>query len=215
MPVTGVGVGAAVLMFTVLMPAYLHTKQGGETIRALILKGLCTLMAVLLCLVGAWQSGTADSWWMVVGLSLCLVGDVVLGIQFVGGVCAFLLGHLCYITAFLNKAPFSLWSITAFIGILMVIIRLFYRFIKKMGNLQIPLCIYATVISAMLSIAIILPFTIGKCGFLPAAGAALFVLSDLLLLRNMLVQKTQFSDSFSLTCYYLGQYLLALSVFMQ
>lgn len=70
------------------------------------------------------------------------------------------------------------------------------------------------VILAMVSIAVLLPFSIGPIGMLPAVGAVLFVLSDFLLARNMLVKVTRLSDAVSLYFYYLAQFILAMSVYL-
>lgn len=210
----GFAVGAAVGMFGIFMPLYLKVKKDKETALSLTFKGLCTLIAVLLCFAGALRSGTAFSWWMTAGLFVCMAADIAIGIQFIAGVFVFLIGHLCYITAFLSLAPYSSWSLLVFAAVLALAFGLFRKTLDKAGNAKIPLCVYAAVISAMLSIAVLLPVTLGRNGLIPAAGAVLFVLSDMLLARNMYIRMTRLSDAFCLTCYYAGQYLLALGVFL-
>lgn len=205
---------AAVGIFGIFLPIYLRVKKEKETALSLTFKGLSTLIAAALCFAGALSGGSAFAWWMTAGLLACLIGDIAIGIRLTAGVLAFLTGHLCYIAAFLYLAPYSSWSLLAFAGILALAYILFYRVLDKTGDAKVPLCVYAVVISAMLSIALLLPLTLGRHGLVPAAGALLFVLSDMLLARTMYVRSSRFKEAVSLACYYAGQYLLAISVFL-
>lgn len=209
-----IAVVSAIGMFGVFMPAYLLSKRNKESAISLTFKGACTLIAVLLSFAGAVRSGSPAAWCMTVGLFVCMIGDVAIGIQFVCGVFSFLLGHLCYITAFGIIAPFSPWSAVTFLFIAAAFVILFYKRLDKMGSAKVPLCVYVAVISAMLSIALLLPASLGIAGLLPASGAVLFVLSDALLARNLMIRSTRFSDTLSLVCYFAGQYLLALNAFL-
>ena len=206
----------AALMFVVLMPAYLMLRDGPHNALALACKGGCTLAAAALGAAGAFLGGAGapGGWWLAAGLVLCAAADVVLSIRFVGGMGIFLLGHLCYIAAFLRAAPLTLWSIPLFFLMASAVFLLFRRQIPAMKDRLVPFCVYAAVLLAMLALALPLPFSLGWPGGLAAAGAALFVLSDLLLARNLLAGATRFSDVFSLACYYTGQLLLASSVFL-
>lgn len=206
--------GAAAGMFVILMPAYLIFKEKKKKAVSVTAKGLCTLLAVLLCFSGALRIGTAAAWWMTAGLFVCMIADIAIELQFISGVAAFLLGHLCYITAFSHMAPFAYGSLLVFLVTYGLFFLFFTKSFDKMGSAKIPLIIYAAVISAMLSIAVMLPLTLGTRGWITAAGAVLFVISDMTLARNMYIRCTRLSDAFSLTCYYAGQYLLALSVFL-
>lgn len=214
MEVTAAAVFAALCM-AVLTPSYLHMqKKERHHALAITLKGLCTLTAVVLGLAGAIHSGAAYPWLMTAGLFLCLLGDVLLCIWFIYGVCAFLLGHLCYIAAFGVLAPFSLWSIAVFAGIFVLIAFLFLRKLGDMAKWRIPLSLYGAIVSAMVSLAALLPFTAGRFGWLPAAGGILFIVSDALLSYRLLIKPSERINHISLSCYYAGQYLLALSAFL-
>lgn len=213
MPRYRIAVLAAVLLFVVTMPLYLHMKRGPHKKTALLLKGLSTLIPTVLCIVGAASDAAPPgSWWMAVGLMLCLIGDVVLELHFITGMGAFLLGHLCYIGSFLSQKGPSLWIVGYFIPLMMLVTLLFVPLVPKLEKPRLPYIVYVVVIVAMLSAALPLPFALGIRGVLQAAGAALFVLSDLLLGRNLLTFTNRLRDAVSLSCYYAGQYLLAVSV---
>lgn len=205
-------VGAVILC--VLVPAYLHAKQGSNKARALCLKGACTLVPVLLCTAGAILADGQLSgvWWMAAGLVLCLAGDILLELFFLAGMAAFLCGHVAYIGGFMALAPWRWESLPIFAVLALVVVLLFYRLIPRMKEKTLPFIVYAAVLLAMLSVALVLPLTIGGRGVVAAVGALLFVVSDLLLARNLLLGPVGHSDAISLGCYFSGQFLLAMSV---
>lgn len=217
----------AILLFIVIIPLYLNTKHGEHRILALTVKGIATLVPVLFCLSASLnpikitnvdcnsiQTLPTISYWLLAGLILCLFGDIILEIHFVSGMGAFLLGHICYITAFCILAPIIWWSIVIFILLSLLILKLFYSSIPGMGDNKIAFLIYGSVILVMVSIALLLPFSVGIWGIIPAIGAFLFVLSDFLLARNLFIKSTPLSDAVSLYCYYAGQLTLSASVYL-
>lgn len=209
------------VLFLILLPLYFHLKNVEHMYLALILKGLSTFIPILLCTCAIitinlrfHTSPIPDaSYWLLAGLILCLIGDIVLGIQFVYGMGAFLLGHICYITAFCKLAPLKIWSIYLFIILYYILLKSFYPFCRKMTDNIVPFITYGTTILIMVSVALILPFTVGIIGILPAVGAFLFILSDFMLAKIILTKVTPLSDTVSLYLYYAGQFLLAISVY--
>lgn len=204
-----------ILMLLIFSPLYLYTKQKVNKAVALTFKGLSTFIAVLLSFLGALCLNYAYAWFITAGLLLCLIGDIVLAVSFEGGVIAFMLGHLCYIISFVIQAPVSFYSIIIFIPMMALLYFLYSKRLQGFDKRKTPLYSYAVVISAMLSIALPLPIFVGKYGVLTAAGALLFVASDMLLTWNILVKSTRLSDCICLTLYYAGQFLISLSVFLK
>jgi uncharacterized membrane protein YhhN len=217
----------AVLLFMIIIPLYLHTKHGKHRIFALTVKGVATLIPILFCLSAILSPIKVTyvgfnsihilptiSYWLLAGLILCLFGDIILEIHFISGMGAFLLGHICYITAFCIIAPINFGSIVIFILLILLILKLFYPSIPNMGDNKIAFLIYGSVILIMVSIALLLPFSVGIWGIVPAVGAFLFVLSDFLLARNLFIKSTPFSDAVSLYCYYAGLLTLSASVYL-
>ena len=201
----GISVAVAVWMLAVLNPLYLRMKRGPHRAAAIAVKAACTLSAAGLCLVGCL-------------LLFCTLGDVVLCLHFVGGMAAFLMGHLAYIAAFLRLAPLNPWSIPAFLLLAGGLVCLFLPSVSQMGRDLPAYCVYGGVIAVMLSLAVPLwaglPDGAWGRGLLSAAGAALFVFSDTLLAWNLFHTSSKAADAVSLTAYYSGQFLLAASVFL-
>ncbi|WP_195210331.1 lysoplasmalogenase [Actinomarinicola tropica] len=145
--------------------------------------------------------------WMVAGLILSLVGDVVLMLPerwFVGGLVAFLLGHVAYVVG-LQLAPTDLaWTL---IGISVVgaaagtIGREIVRRVAagRHRALTGPVIAYLVVISAMVVSAF------GTTSLVAAVGALLFYASDATLAWNRFVEPLRYGPLAVMVTYHLGQ----------
>ncbi|WP_285961067.1 lysoplasmalogenase [Pseudomonas tohonis] len=148
--------------------------------------------------------------WIVLGLLLCLAGDMLLQGSpdfFVFGLGAFLLGHLAYIGAYLSDtrrlAPLALLPAVLFgAGMFAVLAQ------GGLGGLLVPVALYALTISAMLWRALA---RLGASGpgprsvRLAAAGALCFVVSDSLLGINRFVAPFEAAGLAIMLTYWLGQ----------
>jgi len=152
---------------------------------------------------------------MVFAMTVCLIADVLIGVNFALGVFAFLLGHLFYIPAFLQTYAFKWYiSLPIFFAELLLVWVLFHNYFKKAGKMLPSLLIYSVILNAMLALGAPAFLSIDRRGILLACGAVFFVISDLLLARIVYVKKTKLSDTVSLTFYYAAQFLFGLSVFV-
>ena len=207
------------LMILVFEPVYLHLcynppKKAPVAIQ-LFFKALATSMAVIPVIIGYIRKPDAFSLLMLAGISVCLIADVLIGVKFVVGVGAFLLGHLFYMPAFLSLYDFVWWqSAIIFFAALTLVYFLFRKHFAKAGKLLIPCLIYCVVLTEMLAIGIPAAVCGGARAICVPLGAALFFVSDITLARNVFVAKTPLSDTVSLTFYYAAQFTLALAVFL-
>ena len=178
------------------------------------LRMLCKPLPILALL--AWVSaapGGAYRRWIILGLGLSLLGDVLLEWPigaFVPGLCAFLLGHLAYLAAYLGEtrrgAPLGLAFAAALGGGLFILLDS-----HGLGPLRLPIGLYSLVISAMLWRALArLPG--GASARLAAAGALLFVISDSLIGISRFVSPFAGSGYAIMLSYWLGQFGIAASV---
>jgi uncharacterized membrane protein YhhN len=83
-----------------------------------------------------------------------------------------------------------------------------------MGKLKPAYYVYAITIDCTLSLGIVLPFSIGPYGVLPALAAILLVISDYMLAANRLSGRKAWSDLMYLSYYFTGQFFLSLSVYI-
>jgi uncharacterized membrane protein YhhN len=165
----------------------------------------------------ALSAGAASSSYgriVLVALGLSWLGDLLLTFEsrraFLGGLVAFLLGHVAYSVGFvtLRADPISLVMAALAVAIIGGLVWLWLS--PHIGDMKIPVVAYIAVISVM----VILAFgTIdGATNWLIPIGATLFFVSDLFVARNRFVAPGIMNRSLGLPLYYTAQVLLALSV---
>lgn len=162
--------------------------------------------------------------WVLAGLVLGAIGDVLLMFEaeraFLGGLVAFLLGHLAYVIAFARIIPPSRWAegaMIAVIGATLVAAALVLRWLwPRLGPMRIPVIGYVSVITAMVvgGIAVSVHGTTvdPTAALLSTAGAIAFYASDLAVARDKFVSKDVWNRAIGLPLYYGAQLLIAWSV---
>jgi uncharacterized membrane protein YhhN len=153
--------------------------------------------------------------WIAVGLSLSMLGDILLEWPtdlFVFGLGAFLLAHLAYLRAYLlanrQLAPLPLLVAAAAGGAIFALLAT-----GGLGNLLLPVACYALAISAMLwrALARLGMGLDRQSALLAAGGAALFVISDSLIGINRFVSPFASASYLIILSYWLGQWAIAAS----
>ena len=185
--------------------------------RTLLKTGSILLLALLAMLTGG-------PFLLIAALLLCAVGDALLaqdGEQyFLGGLVAFLLGHLVYIALFLAVAAglgtgmatllTEPWRALLVLAAFVATGALAMRLLPAIGEeLRLPVIAYAVAILAMLAAAATLPLP------MVVAGAALFFVSDAILAAERFLLKP--GSPYSVVAgpavwllYYLGQMTITL-----
>lgn len=161
---------------------------------------------------------------LLTALTLSWIGDMILmfadrgQFYFIAGLIAFLLSHIFYIVLFskqlkiyLKKSKIIYWvGVTAIAFYLIVLLLLL---LPTLGDLKIPVIIYALTISIMLLFAL--------KGFLnwqkPAniyilIGAIVFVTSDSILALDKFYTPLQYSSFLIMTTYLIAQYLIVVGI---
>ena len=176
----------------------------------LVFKGLATACAAAMAFVGAARSGLTADYLLAVGLTVCVAADVILGIRFTWGMAAFALGLVFYCAAYVLTAPPTLPALIVFLtlaGFCVAIYPSLKHHAKQRRASQY--LAYALVLCVMLALAI-------PQRPLLLLGAFLFVASDGMLAYRMARRnKSTLYDYACLACYYIAQYLIALSVFIR
>jgi uncharacterized membrane protein YhhN len=156
--------------------------------------------------------------WIVTGLLLSAVGDVALISRerpgFLGGLVAFLLGHVAYVAAFVARGTASMPDPSAAGLIAASGLGIFLYLRPHVGRMLVPVAAYMLVISVMLaaawSVAAAEPDGIGRQ---LALAALLFYLSDITVARDRFVTGARFANRLvGLPLYYAAQFLFAFSV---
>ena len=184
---------------------------------------LIVLIAWVLLTAGQTDGYSPGLIWFVVGLVLCLFGDIFLLLPpekfFIPGLVSFLLGHVAYILGF---GVFSFTNTTMIPAVLLIIIitivglRLFKSLktgLKASGKqrLIIPVGVYSVVINCMLfsaAYSFLTPEWSTSEAYLVVSGALLFYISDILNAWNRFVSPFDNARLKVMMTYHLGQILL-------
>ena len=182
-------------------------KVAGPSRRALILKGGTTLLAAIPAAYALFSGGETFALWIMIGIVLCAAADVILELHFQGGMLAFGLGHICFIVAFasdggIGAVHFAAWALLSTAAVFYV-----RKAAEESTEGKMPFVIYGLVIAAMLAASL-------TRGPIAAAGAALFVLSDGILLWGLLRPKPGYFDAAVMLSYWGAQFLLGVSALM-
>lgn len=168
----------------------------------------------VLCALVAGATSTLYGRWILVGLVLCLVGDLFLLSRqrrpFRVGLFSFLLGHLAYAVAFLVRGVDWLWVAAAVILTTIALPVGRWLLPHVSAGMKPPVLAYIAVISVMVALGA------GAFGatHLPTLLTApvAFYLSDLAVARDRFVQRSFVNRLWGLPLYYAAQVMFAVSV---
>jgi uncharacterized membrane protein YhhN len=212
------GFGAAALLTGVATAGLLVAEQRGSRAGVWLCKPLAAA-GFLAAALAQGAVGTAYGRWILAGLALSALGDVLLiprGARraFLAGLVSFLLGHLAYTGAFalrgLDLRSAALAAVAVAVASLLALRHLWPHVQANAPKLQWPVLLYVTVISTMVVCA---AGTVGRAGnALILAGAVAFYASDLAVARQRFVAETFTNKLWGLPLYFGAQLLLAASI---
>jgi len=210
--------GLIIILGIILLFGVLYFEKKKNRIPLLITKSTLSLLFVMTALQQPY-SVPAYYHYLFVGLILCLVGDVCLALPqkkaFMGGLVAFLIGHLLYIFSFSSLIPISHWFSSGLFIVFGASALTFFWLHPHLKSMLIPVLIYILVITLMASGAWAV---FGKSSFqisgraLILTGALCFYVSDLFVARHRFIKQEYLNRLFGLPLYYTGQFMLAFSI---
>ena len=148
------------------------------------------------------------------------IGDIILmfadkaEIYFILGLVSFLLSHVLYVVLFSRQPKTALKgnSVALYLGAILILGYFFGMvglLFPKLGPLQIPVMVYAAVITTMLFVAYKGNLTWEKpAAYFILAGAICFVISDSILAINKFYDTIAQSGFWIMSTYILAQYLI-------
>lgn len=174
-----------------------------------------TMASLGFVILGAvvWRSDDPVATWLMVGLVLCAIGDVLLiwDRSFDIGLISFLLGHVAYVAAFHTALPATDWTRWMLLPISVASAAAIVWLWPHLGRRRISVGAYVVVITIMVWGALAVTSE-GLKGWAIASGAVLFYLSDLTVARDRFVKPDFANRAVGLPMYYAAQILIALSV---
>lgn len=159
------------------------------------------------------RAGDPYGAWVLLGLALSVAGDVLLMFRaaFLAGLVVFLLAHVAYLAAFHALLPAHAWPLPLAAPVVTVSVLAASWLWPHLGRMRGSVLAYVAVITSMVWGALAVTVA-GSLGVASATGAVLFYLSDLSVARDRFVRAGFVNRAWGLPAYYLGQFLLALSV---
>ena len=211
----------------VLQILFINTEHDKKYVLADILKGAASLMFVIIGWLAFTRTNNAFNKQFFYGLLFGMIGDILLNLRFVFkksgqkiflvGILAFLIGHIIYLLALIPQAR-HVWIWYCVIAGALIAAGLLAYIFKTMDvkpAFKIFGVFYLGAVFIMTAIAIgIAIFTPSRRALIYAVGAVLFTASDVVLIFNTFSGVTEFSLRITnLLLYYMGQMLIALSLF--
>ena len=215
---------ALCIVCLIIAAVLLFRERDGFYVQAVLLKGLASLCFVVLgYLCASHVQWPRPATMIFAGLVLGAAADVLLNLRqvfvkhgqiiFLIGILVFLSGHIAYLAAVL---PLCAWPVPAALAAA-VLTFLLMRWIfgritaKKAFKIFGVVYIGAIVFLNCVAIANLLSY-VSAFNALFAAGALLFLVSDIVLILNTFGPENKFSLRFvNLMLYYVGQLIIALS----
>jgi len=209
-----------------IQAAFIVVEHREKYVGAVCLKGSASVVFVI---IGAIAFGTAANTdfakLVLIGLILGAVGDILLNLRFVfekigqkiflAGIAAFLAGHILYLAALIPQSE-SLW-LCIIIGAMLAagILTYIFKTMEVKLSFKIFGIVYLGAVFIMTAIAIGNYITApSTTALMYAIGAVLFTVSDVVLIFNTFGSTTKFSLRITnLSLYYLGQLMIACSLF--
>lgn len=206
----------------ILAGLFLWIENQGKYVAAVVLKGLASLCFVVLGLLAS--PGTHMARLIVTGLVLGCVADVMLNLRwvfkekgqliFLVGILVFLSGHIFFLAAILPMCSSKLLCIL--IGVVLTALLMMWIFkqitAKKAFKIFGVFYIGAIMILNCVAIGNLISDPSAFTGIF-AAGAVLFLISDIVLILNTFGSETKMSLRITnIGLYYIGQLLIALSL---
>jgi len=207
-----------IILGIILLFGVLYYEKKKDRIPLLTTKSVLSLLFVITALL---QPHPVPVYYhyLLIGLIFCLMGDVCLALPqkkaFMGGLAAFLIGHVFYIFAFSSFTSIFHWISTGTFIILGVSALVFFWLRPHLKSMLIPVLLYILVITVMASGA----WTVFSKSSFPISGRALilvgslcFYFSDLFVARNKFIKEEYRNRLLGLPLYYAGQFMLAFSI---
>ena len=205
-----------------LAALFIWTEKRENYVGAVILKGLASLCFVFVGIMAG--NGGQLAKLAVTGLALGCIADVLLNLRwvfpkkgqliFLIGILVFLGGHVVYLAAVLPMA--DNWVVCVVVGVVLTTLLMKWIFSKITAKKAFKIfgVFYLGAIMMLNSVAVSNLMTAPSAFTgLFAAGALLFLISDIVLILNTFGPESKFSLRVTnLSLYYIGQLLIAWSL---
>lgn len=220
-------IGILALASIIFQGIFLVAEHKKQYVCATFLKGCASLCFVIIGMLGFFYAGTSFALKIFIGLIFGMLGDIFLNMRFVSknsgskfflaGIVFFLIGHVLYLSAIIPHAE-NLWLCIAIGSIIsLALLIYFFKAMNAKSVFKIIGIFYLCAVIIMTTIALGIAINIPQPkNLLYAIGAVFFTLSDIILILNTFSGVTKYWMRITnLLLYYIGQILIAVSLFFK
>lgn len=205
----------AVALLTDLMVVQLELQSVRYISKSLLMMLMLVFVGVQPYLKSRWKNLLLAALFFSLGGDVFLLFDSKNSLFFILGLLSFLIAHVFYCVLFLRLKKHyyarNNWNLVSLLALALYVSALFFLLYPHLGNLKLPVLLYALVLSAMFYLALHV-----NSGFLgnPTIwmGAFLFVVSDSLLAINKFYHPFPGAPVLVMLTYALAQLLIVTGV---
>lgn len=208
----------ALFIIIELILIFVYREIGGIVMKGIASGGFVIIGAVNLIYAYTKKARNGFIWFLFFGLLLSMIGDMILGIDFIIGALIFALGHIFYFIAFCSLNKFenrdTIPSMILFIGsVALLTLTPYFDF---GGSLMLVVCIFYALIISLMAGKAISSFLKDKSliNLIILIGAVLFFFSDVMLVFTVFGGAPAIADTLCLFSYWPGQTILAFSGYL-
>ena len=202
--------GVCAVCLGLCLPLFMYYKKSLVLHLAAAYKSLGTLCAFLLALIAAIRLDPR-CYVCAAALLIYAAADYAIEFSFPAGTGIFLAGHIFSIAFFLNLTPVSASHLICLLLLGGCMAYVFYRWRSPIGK-QMPVFILYGITLAVMAVCAVCCFaSFTLAGILIACGGALFIVSDLMLLRRILFPSGRGLDWAVMITYYAAVLLFGIA----
>lgn len=202
-------------LWVVLFAIYFILKRAKLIKESLLAKCAGSFLAVSSGGVGLFLQGEnpflAPVFWFFV---LCAAADVVLELNFVGGMVIFALGHGCLLVWLFTLYSPPWYSLLLGVAAYGLVWLLFRKDIPKLGKLLVPFLVYPAVLSAELAVALPIVFLVSSQLWMIALGAVCFFVSDLMVAKGVITKVSLRFHKLTMVLYWSSLFLFSMALWV-
>ncbi len=157
---------------------------------------------------------------ILIALIICVIADIAICYNFLGGTILFALGHIFYLCLLLGLELNIKLFVIFFIAVASIVLLIVYKLKEQLLNLYdpkkkilaIPFILYGLMLITLLSLVYTVTYiNPNNIHILLSIGISFFVVSDITLVINLLFPTNKLKERVSISFYYIGQFIIACS----
>ncbi|SHJ08972.1 lysoplasmalogenase [Parasporobacterium paucivorans] len=214
-----------VLYLLVLLPIYIWMDRKRESVET---PGYKLVLSGIFCVLGLAAVFVHDfsifPLLILGGLILAMIGDYFLVFlfadekRFICGILAFSVTQVFYIAGMIVLSGIGIGEFIMTILVLSAILIVVLKMKPDFGKARLPINIYTALVTLMAAKAVMMLLAgerVMTLQWMFSMGALLFWVSDMFLGINRFIKKRRIFSTLVAVCYFLGQLMIAISVYYQ